>query len=325
MKKAITLIGMIALLSAASTAGAAEITVAENTDAENTAVESTAATVTTPDGVLSIEIPGDEWEEKEDSDHWFEISDGANSVVIDHLANGERLPDVKMAAEENEEVCQAFISTKNEVFIVTGLADSRETLEDVIKTVGTIKILKYDTKTAVQKETQNAQASQSGINAINAIYYVTTDELNVRSAPSEDSEVIGSLYKGEAVTVIGAVTKDSADTGWYQIQYNDKDSYVSSSFLSQTAPTGTADGAGQTEQSGQSEQSEQGDNSGKIQCESCGQWFSPDEIRDHQLSHSMDNLYGDKIQCERCGEWFSTDEIRDHQLGHTMENMNAGN
>ena len=305
MKKPIALIGMIALLASSLTVVAAENTGAESTAAENTAVESTAVTVTTPDGVLSIEVSKDEWKEKEDSDHWFEITDGKNSIVIDHLANGESLPDVKMAAEENEEICQTFISTKNEVFIVTGLADSREAFEDVIKTVGTIRILKYDTKTAIQKEAQNAQTTQSGINAINATYYVTTDELNVRSAPSSDSEVVGSLYKGEAVTVIGAVTKD-----------------VSSSFLSQTAPAGTAGGTNQTGQSGQSGQ---GENNGKIQCERCGQWFSPDELRDHQLSHTMDDLNGDKIQCERCGEWVEPDQLRDHQLGHTMDDMNAGN
>ena len=312
MKKTIALIGMIALLAVSSAFGAEQ----------NTAAESTAATITSSDGVLSIEVPGDEWKEKEDSDYWFEITDGKNSIVIDHLGNGETLPDVKMAGDENEEVCQTFISTKNEVFIITGLADSREALEDVIKTFGTIKILKYDTKTAVQKETQAAQATQSGTKEINGTYYVTADVLNVRTDCSADSEAIGTLYKGEAVTVIGSVTKDGADTGWYQIQYQGKNGYVSSSFLSQTAPAGTTASAGQTGQSGQTASS---DNSGKLQCERCGQWFSPDELRDHQLSHSMDDLYGDKIQCERCGEWFSPDEIRDHQLSHTMDDMNAGN
>ena len=312
MKKTIALIGMIALLAVSSAFGAEQ----------NTAAESTAATITSSDGVLSIEMPGDEWKEKEDSDYWFEITDGKNSIVIDHLGNGETLPDVKMAGEENEEVCQTFVSTKNEVFIVTGLADSREALEDIIKTVGTIKILKYDTKTAVQKETQAAQTTQSGIKEINATYYVTADVLNVRTDCTSDSEAIGTLYKGEAVTVIGSVTKDGADTGWYQIQYQGKNGYVSSSFLSQTAPMGTTTSTGQTGESGQTAS---GDNSGKVQCERCGQWFSPDELRDHQLSHSMDDLYGDKIQCERCGQWFSPDEIRDHQLSHTMDDMNAGN
>jgi uncharacterized protein YraI len=315
---------MTVLLAVSSTVGAAQIT----------AEDSTAATITSPDGILSIEMPGEEWKEKEDSDFWFEITDGHNSIAIDHLGNGEMLPDLKMAGEENEEICQAFISTKNEVFIVTGQADSREGLADVIRTVGTLRILKYDTRTAVQKETQTDQATQSNINAVNATYYVTADELNVRADCSADSEAIGTLHKGEAVTVTGSVTEDGADTGWYQIQYQGRNGFVSSSFLSQTASVETAASTDQTapvetaagtDQNGQSGQAESGNSSGKLQCEYCGQWFSPDELREHQLSHTMDDLYGDKIQCERCGEWLSPDALRDHQLGHTMEDMNAGN
>ena len=307
------------MLAMASVSGAAENTAVESTAAENTTAESTAAVITTADGVLSIEVSGDEWKEKEDSEYWFEVSDGKNSIAIDHLSNGEDLPEAEVAGEEYEAVYQAFVSTKNEVFIVKGLAASQEELEDVMRMIGTIKVLKYDTKTAVQKETQamqTAQTTQSGIRAINATYYVTADVLNVRGSDSSDGEVIGTLYKGEAVTVIGAVTKDGSDTGWYQIQYSGKDGYVSSAYLSQTAPAGTTGGTGQTGQSG---------TEGMVQCERCGQWFPEDQIRDHQLGHSMDDLYAGKVQCERCGEWFPEDEIRDHQLGHTMEDMNGGN
>ena len=94
MKKTIAFIGMTVLLAVSSTVGAAQIT----------AEDSTAATITSPDGILSIEMPGEEWKEKEDSDFWFEITDGHNSIAIDHLGNGEMLPDLKMAGEENEEV-----------------------------------------------------------------------------------------------------------------------------------------------------------------------------------------------------------------------------
>ena len=48
MKKTIALIGMIALLAVSSAFGAEQ----------NTAAESTAATITSSDGVLSIEVPG---------------------------------------------------------------------------------------------------------------------------------------------------------------------------------------------------------------------------------------------------------------------------
>ena len=199
-----------------------------------------------------------EWKEKEDSDYWFEITDGENSIVIEHLAFGVDLPEVKMAGEDDAGVFQTFISTENEVFIITGRAHSRDALQNVIKTAGTIRILQYDTKTAVQKETQaaqSAQAAQPALREINATYFVTADVLNVRSDCSADSETIGSMNKGEAVTVVGSVIKDGAETGWYQIQYQGQNGYVASSFLSQTAPAGSSstDQAAQSEQTGQSE------------------------------------------------------------------------
>lgn len=277
MMRRIVLFGMAALLAAIPAAYATE----------SKADEGSATVITTADGVLSIETSGDEWEEKEDSDSWFEVTDGKSSITVDHLSNSEDLPDVKTADEEYEAVCQTFVSTTNEIFVVTGLAESREALEDVMKMIGTVKVLKYDTKTAFQKETQapeTVQTSQPGIRAIDAVYYVSADSLNVRGSDSEDGEIIGSLYKGEAVTVVGAVTKDGSDTGWYQIRYQGRDGYASSSYLSLTAPTGTT---GSSAQSGQADQS--GTN-GMVQCERCGQWFSEDEIRDHQLGHTMEDL-----------------------------------
>ena len=51
-------------------------------------------------------------------------------------------------------------------------------------------------------------------------------DLNVRELPTTDSEVVGSLAKGEEVTVVG-VTSD----GWSKIMYNSTAAYVSSIHL----------------------------------------------------------------------------------------------
>ena len=48
--------------------------------------------IQTQDGVLSILVPNDQWHVMTDASHWFVISDGENSITIDHLANGETLP-----------------------------------------------------------------------------------------------------------------------------------------------------------------------------------------------------------------------------------------
>ena len=284
----------MAMLAAASSAGAAEIT--------------------TADGVLSINAPGDEWKEKEDSNNWFAVSDGKNTITIDHLSNGEILPPMDIAENDNEAICQTFISTRNEVFVVKGLAASREDLDAVIKMIGTIKVLKFDTKTAVQKEVQTAGNGQFGLRRIDAVYFVTTDVLNVRSGCSTDEAAIGVFYYGEPVTVTGAVTMNGEDDGWYEVQYNGTAGYVSSGFLSETEPAAKAAENGQAE------------GSDKVQCEYCGQWFVPgDAYREHLLAHANTDLNAGKEQCQYCGEWFVPgDAYREHLLAHANEDLYAG-
>ena len=55
---------------------------------------------------------------------------------------------------------------------------------------------------------------------------VNTDSLNVRSGPSTSYSVLGKLNKGTKVPVI------SEESGWSKINYNGKDAYVSSRYLS---------------------------------------------------------------------------------------------
>ncbi len=295
-----------------------------------------AAEITTADGVLSITAPGDEWKETVDPNYWFVISDGKNTITVDHLSNGESLPAVDVAGNDFGAVYQAFVSTRNEVFVVKGLAASQEELTNVMEAIGTIKVLKFDTKTAVQKETE-AQSSQFGLRAINATYYVTTDELNVRNGCSTDEAVVGAIYYGESVTVNGAVTKDGADFGWYQIQYNGAPAYVSAGFLSESQPAAKSTEKAQTEATEKvqceycGEWFEAGNDyrnhvmaahtntdqtEGLVQCEYCGQWFEPnDAFREHQLAHTMEDLYAGKVQCEYCGEWFEEgNDYRNHVM-----------
>jgi N-acetylmuramoyl-L-alanine amidase len=54
---------------------------------------------------------------------------------------------------------------------------------------------------------------------------VTSGTLNVRSGPSMNHAVIGSLKKGAAVTVTGT------SGTWYTIQYGNTTGYVSTSYI----------------------------------------------------------------------------------------------
>lgn len=69
--------------------------------------------------------------------------------------------------------------------------------------------------------------------------------VNVRSGPSQDYEQIGSLSWADEVTVTGI-----ADTGWYQIRYNEGVGYCSNNYLvndkpeaQQTASANTGSGS----------------------------------------------------------------------------------
>ena len=196
-----------------------------------------AATLTTNDGVLSIETPSDAWHQMADPNYWFAISDGTNVITVDHISNGESLPVIQVADSAYQAVCQAFVSTQNEVFIVKGLAANKETLQSLMETIQTLKVLKYDTKTAIQKNAA-PQVSEFGIKEMSGTYYVVADELNVRAGCSTDTALLGSLNYGDQVMVTGSVLKNGADYGWFQIQYGGTNAYVSSTFLSTSRPGG---------------------------------------------------------------------------------------
>ena len=115
---------------------------------------------TTPDNVLSIEAPGSQWDIVKGSGYWFEISDGQSDIAISHLSNGEALPAQSVADSNNAAQMQSLISTKNEVFVVNAVSSSQQSLQDLIKAVGSIRILAYDTKTAVKAESTKAAAPE---------------------------------------------------------------------------------------------------------------------------------------------------------------------
>lgn len=55
--------------------------------------------------------------------------------------------------------------------------------------------------------------------------------LNIRKGPSTDYEVVGSLKRGQDVTVTGL-----ADTGWYEILYKEEKAFVSNRYLQEEKP-----------------------------------------------------------------------------------------
>ena len=137
-----------------------------------------------------------------------------------------------------------------------------------MEATGTVKVLKFDTKTAIQKEA--AQASEFGLNAYDAVYYVTTSELNVRAGCSTDDAILGTLYYGEEVQIKGAVTRNGESYGWYKISFGGGEAYVAAGFLSETQPAPATE---------------------KVQCEFCDEWFEAgNDYRNHVMAAHPDKI-----------------------------------
>ncbi|MCR5160890.1 MAG: SH3 domain-containing protein, partial [Lachnospiraceae bacterium] len=179
---------------------------------------------------------------------------------------------------------------------------------------------------------ETATASQFGLNAINAVYYVATDELNVRTGCSVDDHAIGVLYRNEKVTVNGAVTKDGADYGWYQIQYMGGTAYVSASFLSSSPSEAPSKADIYATGSGVDVYRSNGNYLCMLVPYSDGRYYREDTMTAYEnfldgiffgegdyaytydaLTRSSSSASTERVQCEYCGEWFDAGaDYRNH-------------
>ncbi len=198
------------------------------------AVPAAAETFTTADGVLSIDLPDNTWKEMTDSNKWFVLSDGGNMITFEHFSNGEKLPDITVADKHYVNVFQAVFSTQNEVFLITASVLDAEKIPEVCNAIISAKVLKYDTKMAIQQE-ETVSVSEFSIAAMDTTMYATAG-VNVRAGYSTNDAIIGAVELGGSVRVIGSVQRNGADYGWYQVSYGSGTGYISSSFLSTTAP-----------------------------------------------------------------------------------------
>ncbi len=199
------------------------------------AVPAAAETFTSENGVLSIELPNENWKQIEDPMKWIALSDGGSVITIDHFSNGEKLPEISVADTHYVNVYQAIFSTQNEVFIITGSVVDAEKIPEIANSIITAKVLKYDTKLAVGKENE-VKTNEFSIVPMDKTMYVTVDWLNVRRGCSVDDLIIGGLGYGTSVKVLGAIQRNGKDLNWYQVAYEGGTGYVSGSFLTDTAP-----------------------------------------------------------------------------------------
>ncbi len=223
-----------------------------------------AETYTTPDSVLCLELPGEEWKQEEEESVWVKLSNGEDEILLEHLSNGETLPELAAAGSGCEAVCQLVLSTENEVFILTGKAAKREELEEMREILQSAKILEYDTKTAVRaeespKQEENPETekrqepeaeakTEAVVETASFSVWVTSKSLNIRSSFSTDAPILGSAFYADALKVTGIVRENGQETGWYQVETAGGEGYVSAQYVSQTPPTAERSGITLTEE-----------------------------------------------------------------------------
>lgn len=98
-----------------------------------------------------------------------------------------------------------------------------------------------DNETVINEETDDTETDSEPEEPSLPAYEVTeldesmvmyaSNAVNVRQGPSTDFEIVGSLKPGRDVTVTG-----HADTGWYEILYNEEKGFVSNKYLQSEKP-----------------------------------------------------------------------------------------
>ncbi|MCC3863260.1 SH3 domain-containing protein [Terrisporobacter petrolearius] len=105
---------------------------------------------------------------------------------------------------------------------------SSGTKVEVISTSNGWSKIKYDGKTGYVSSKYLSISAPESSNTTTK--YVNTTSLNFRSGPSTSYSVIGKLSSGTKVEVL------STSNGWSKIKYDGKTGYVSSEYLSSSAP-----------------------------------------------------------------------------------------
>lgn len=80
-----------------------------------------------------------------------------------------------------------------------------------------------------ESETEAEQAPAYTVTALEAKTMYVKQSVNVRKGPSSDYEKVGSLKTNDEVTVIGQAN----ETGWYQIQYEGVEGFVSNKYVTE--------------------------------------------------------------------------------------------
>lgn len=138
---------------------------------------------------------------------------------------------------ETETVVETTSTESTEAFVPETELETESTEAETTETVESESTEISETETTVVENETTVIESEASPKA-ETMSYTFTDmnttmyaksSVNVRNLPSTDGTRVGSLSTNQAVTVTGQCN----ETGWYRIQYNNSECYVSNKYLTE--------------------------------------------------------------------------------------------
>ncbi len=195
-----------------------------------------AQTLTSENGIVTVTFPSENWAEVTDPTTCALFTNGADMLSFNHYELGkENLPAPQLSAGVVRIFSTVTVDNKY-CYVVTGYCtdNDKEKLQELKNIVLSAQV----NEDKMHSDVHKLNASAIAVEDMNQTMYVNADELNVRSAGSQNDAPIAKLTFGDAVTVVGKVTEDGVDTGWVKIDLNGVTGYVMSMYLSDQKPAG---------------------------------------------------------------------------------------
>ena len=137
-------------------------------------------------------------------------SDEEESHIVEDTATEIELTEEIEESEDKSEEEQVNVSE-----VESGEAEKEETSDEEM----------------VEEENQPSEEPEYSYTDLNQTMYAS-QSVNVRSLPGTNGERVGGLSTAQAVTVTGKCY----ETGWYRIEYNGEEAFVSDSYLVSEKP-----------------------------------------------------------------------------------------
>lgn len=200
---------------------------------ETLAKDDVPVSVTSGDGLVTLNLPNQRWAELYTDEHTVLFSDGDCAIAIDMLKRTDDMPTIPLSDETHQLIFTSILSVNDYLLFITGYAHEETDFSPIAVAINSIRI----DKNKVPQVVEEAPQTNYTVRECNNSAWVTANSLNVRAGSGTDTDIISALTKNTKVTVTGEVLQDGQYIGWSRIK-TDRGTvgYVASQFLTNSQP-----------------------------------------------------------------------------------------